>query len=90
MSVVMKENLPRPLKIVQSMFEDDLTEVGKLIQEEMLRMMVYDNLTYPLKKMKPSDQPTLAQTKTDIDPALIEKTEDYIFKTQGIPELDIS
>lgn len=72
MSSVMRKNLPRPTVINISMFDleedkardKELLRIDKLINEEMLVLMVHDNQMYPLKGMKPSRLPKLKRQKT--------------------------
>mmetsp|Transcript_23269 Transcript_23269/g.27309 ORF Transcript_23269/g.27309 Transcript_23269/m.27309 type:complete len:86 (+) Transcript_23269:909-1166(+) len=67
MSAVMRKGLPRPTIINRDMFksEDEVTSrVEKMINEEMLVLMVHDNAKYPLKGMKASKLPELGRRKT--------------------------
>lgn len=60
MSSVMRKNLSRPTVIDASMFiDEEATRVEKLINAEMLVLMVHDNQKYPLKGMKASKLPVL-------------------------------
>jgi len=65
MSSVMRKNLPRPTVIDDAMFVDeDASRVEKLINAEMLCLMVHDNQKYPLKGMKAGKLPVLNHSKT--------------------------
>lgn len=51
----MRKGLPRPTVISKDAIlanSDDQTRVDRLINEEMLVLMVHDNSSYPLKGMK--------------------------------------
>ena len=55
MSSVLRKGLPRPTVISKDAIlanSDDQTRVDRLINEEMLVLMVHDNSSYPLKGMK--------------------------------------
>ena len=56
----MRKGLPRPSVIDPEMVnlnDKQLTHVEKLINEEMLVLMVHDNKNYPLKGMKSNTLP---------------------------------
>ena len=68
MSSVMQRGLPRPSVIDPRMFEADKktsSHSEKLVYEEMLVLMKYDNQTYPLKGMKASRLPKLGREKVE-------------------------
>lgn len=66
MSSVMRKDLPRPTVINPDLFAPfkGQSEIEKMINEEMLILMVHDNQKYPLKGMKASRLPDLKRQKT--------------------------
>ena len=74
MTSVVRKNLPRPTIINTEMFDEiesssdkgqTTSEVQKLVNHEMLVLMVHDNKTYPMKGMKESKLPKLQSEKKE-------------------------
>jgi len=66
MSSVMRKDLPRPTVVNPDLFAPfkGQSEIEKMINEEMLILMVHDNQKYPLRGMKASRLPDLKRQKT--------------------------
>ena len=79
MSSVMRKGLPRPTVIRVDMFADEeASRVAQMIQTEMLKLMVHDNATYPLKGMKASRLPVLSEPKTQYSSAQLDHARQLI------------
>ena len=81
MSAVMQKGLPRPTVISKEMFDVDgetSSRAEKLINEEMLVLMVHDNSKYPLKGMKAKNLPKLGREKIQYSQEELERARELI------------
>ena len=85
MSSVMRKGLPRPSVIKPALFaaDESTSHAERLINEEMLVLMVHDNTKHPLKGMKAGKLPKVPRSKQQFSSEQLEKARQLIAAEAG-------